>query len=490
MLSKPLSSIVSQPIIGADILVSGVTLDSRVVTSGNLFCAIKGECQDGHKYIDAAVRNGAVAVAVESEAYTKIDHISYVVSPALKEELGEIAARFYNDPTRKMFVAGITGTNGKTSISSYIAQLLYMLNQECGEIGTLGVRYRDNTIATKNTTPDAITLQQCFYQMSQEGITNAVMEVSSHSMVQHRCKGIHFATAVYSNISHDHLDYHGTFENYFAAKMQLFSLPELPLAIINLDDAYSSRVIASINKHTKLLTYSLKNSAADIYLSDIQYLKDKYQALLHYKNTVVEIETCLVGEFNLYNLLAAFAVVCERGFDIYTLAALCAKVLPVSGRMESVTNTLGISAIVDYAHTPDALENVLLNLKKNIRGKVITVFGCGGDRDKSKRPLMAAIAEKYSDYVVITADNPRSESLDNIIQQIESGMTEGSKQYVVCSDRKQAITIAVNMASASDCILIAGKGHEKTQTIGKNIMPFDDIKVLAEALQNKKVLPC
>ena len=488
-ISKPLSSIVEQPVVGSDVLISGITLDSRSVEAGNLFCAMKGECSDGHLFIHSAVEHGAAAVAVESGEYVGREQVSYVVSPVLKEEVGVIASRFYDEPTKKMSVIGVTGTNGKTSISSYVAQLNRLLGNECGEIGTLGVRYSSTVQETKNTTPDAITLQHYFYDMHQQGIDRAVMEVSSHAMVQNRCKGVSFTTAVYSNLSHDHLDYHGSFEAYLAAKLQLFSLPDLAFAVVNLDDDYSQQVIGAVNKGARLITYSLANQEADVFLTDVSKSNGNYKAILNFCGEKVEIETVLVGEFNLCNLMAAVIAVREQGYSLSEVAGQCKNILPVAGRMQLVKNGQGIMAVVDYAHTPDALENVLKSLKEHISGRVITVFGCGGDRDQEKRPLMGKIADHYSDYVVITADNPRSESVDLINQQIVNGMQIDSKNHCVLADRKQAIRYAVDMAEKMDCILVAGKGHEKKQIIGDVALPFDDVEVLAEALACKGALP-
>ena len=491
MSAMPLSALFANGVAVADCMVSGITLDSRKVMPGFLFLAIKGEQSDGHRFIDAAIKNGAVAVAVEDGEFFRSSGAVFVVEPTLRDQAGVIAARFYGDPSRGMTVIGVTGTNGKTSITSYISQLLGVVGVGCGVIGTLGVCIGEKVEVTGNTTPDAVSLQAILASMLDEGVRHVAMEVSSHALEQGRCNGIHLSGAVYTNLSHDHLDYHGNMAAYADAKAKLFAWPALRVAVINIDDAHAATMLAAVAADVKVVTYSLCNPAADLFLSGISRHDGAYHANLCYCGEVMPFTTSLVGEFNLYNLLAAVAVVCEHGFLLENVVAAAALVCAVSGRMETVRNTHGITAIVDYAHSPDAMEKVLAAVRGLSPGKVITVFGCGGNRDAAKRPVMAQVAERYSDFVIVTADNPRYESVDEINRQIHSGFSVENRNYLVCADRREAISRAVAMASSNDCILVCGKGHEKYQIIGSEILPFDDVEVLGTALSGKRgVLPC
>lgn len=489
MLGKLLTHIVDSPIIGVDKTIMGISLDSRQVKNNYLFVAIKGDVQDGHQYIQQAINNGAVAIALENEAYIQSNaSVSYVLVRTLKAEVGHIASRFYDAPSASLSVIGVTGTNGKTSITHYIAELLGLLGKSCGIIGTLGIEYSGKKVITNNTTPDAITLQQNFHDMVMEGVANVAMEVSSHALDQYRCEGVRFDTAIMSNVTHDHLDYHGTFAAYEQAKLTLFSRPELRVAIINEDDSSAGKIRAVVASHVKLISYSACNDKADVFLSGIQGDARGYQATLHYFGQQLPFKVALLGDFNLYNVLAAIIALVEQGFSVEKVLQAAAQIKPVSGRMQLVTNQHNIVAVVDYAHTPDALESVLKSLRKQVSGKIFAVFGCGGDRDKEKRTKMAAIAEKYADYVVITADNPRTEKLEAILADIQAGMA--GHNFTVIPERDKAIMLAVNNAAANDCVLVAGKGHEKTQIIGNVIKAFDDVEVLAAALQNKVVAKC
>ena len=483
---KPLSSLIGSDFHGKDVMVSGVALDSRLVEKGFLFCAVEGDLTDGHHFISRAIDRGAVAVAMEKTFPVDEASVSTIVSNTLRSNLSDIAAKFYNNPTQDLSVIGVTGTNGKTSISHYIHQLFDLLDVKCGEIGTLGVTFGDECIKTENTTPDAMSLQKYFYEMLQVGATQAVMEVSSHALVQKRCESVAFDTAIFSNISHDHLDYHGTLENYLNAKAQLFSFESLRLAVVNMDDAAVADIEKVLPDAARLIRYSLSDDNADVYLSNVNVSAGKTSATLHYLNESVEMQTGLLGAFNLYNLLASIIAVIEQGNSLKSVAENVSRVMAVPGRMQSVTNDSSITAIVDYAHTADALENVLESLKAITEGKLITVFGCGGDRDKEKRPLMAVAAEKYSDAVIVTSDNPRNESADAISQQVVKGFTQDI--YQINNNREAAIVKAVTMASANDCIVVAGKGHEKTQLINGVEHAFDDVAVLQSAFLRKEAL--
>jgi UDP-N-acetylmuramoyl-L-alanyl-D-glutamate--2,6-diaminopimelate ligase len=489
MFSESLSSIVNRPILGSDRLVRGLSLDSRTIKKDYLFFAVKGELQDGHDFIDQAIVNGATSIVLENDEYIQdLLTVSYVVISNLKDELGDIASRFYHSPTKKMSVIGVTGTNGKTSITHYISQLYTLLGSTAGVIGTLGIEFGNKHIDSNNTTPDAVTLQHSFSLMLEAGTKSVAMEVSSHALNQQRCNGISFDTAIISNITHDHLDYHGSFDAYLGAKKSLFTKKELRVAIINFDDANADKFIDAVGLSVKVITYSLENSKANLFLSEIQQDTQGYSAKLHYSDFIYPIEIPLMGIFNIYNVLAALIALVEQNYAVESVIGAVKNIKPVQGRMELVANQQKIIAVVDYAHTPDALKNVLSNLRQQISGRLIVVFGCGGDRDKFKRPIMASIASEYADYVFITSDNPRSESPNAIIADIVSGIVGDNYQIVI--DRDKAILAAVNIAAENDCVLVAGKGHEKFQIIGSEKLPFDDVLVLRRALKSREVGIC
>lgn len=482
-MSVALSHLFEQAIIGPDIDVSGLALDSRKVQPNDVFLAYRGHAQNGHDYIAQAIEKGAAAVAVQEPQYVGQHQASYVVVEDLPMQLGNIAARFYQNPSQQLNVVGVTGTNGKTSISHYIRQLLQLVGKPCAVIGTVGSYIGDKKLATNNTTPDALYLQQLFAECVEAGVDYVAMEVSSHALVQNRCQATHFKGAVFSNLSQDHLDYHKDLQDYFAAKKQLFAWPNLAWAVVNIDDDYGAALHREIAAQLKVLSYSTRNQQADIYLDDIQYRAGCYHAQLWVKGKQYPLVSQLQGEFNLQNLLAALASVYALGVDIESVVAQLANVVAVAGRMQLVKNALQISAIVDFAHTPDALDNVLSNLKPLTTKRLIVVFGCGGDRDQAKRPLMAQAVERYADVIVVTSDNPRSEQPEKIIAEIAQGFA--SAAYYVISDRKQAIDFAVEQAQAGDIILVAGKGHEQYQIIGEVKHPFDDVAVLTSALKRK-----
>ena len=491
MMQKPLSSIVSKPFVGPDVSVSGLTLDSRKVQSGDLFVALKGDASDGHHYIGSAFEKGAVAVAVEQESAVdrvRGKDVAFYVSPDLRYEVGTIAARFFDMPTHQMKIAGVTGTNGKTTICDFIAQLLQSAGESCGRIGTLGVQYKDVSVEGSNTTPDAIALQKTFREMLDAGVSYAAMEASSHALVQGRCVGVEFDVAVFSNITHEHLDYHGSFDEYLAAKSLLFRKDGLPLAVINKDDEACRDLRKVMGKDTRVLTYSLSDATADVYFSSLEMGSDVTTAVLHYGAQNVLFKTGLTQAFNLYNLLAALIVVSEQGFGLDGLVSACRNLQPAPGRMQRVANTFGIAAYVDYAHTPDALENVLKSVNPDGNQSVITIFGCGGDRDKDKRPAMASIAEAYSSKVIVTSDNPRTEAADQIINDILAGFSKSYEGFEVFEDRQAAIRHAVSIAETGDVLLLAGKGNEKQQVIGTEKLPFDDVEELHAAFQHREEL--
>ena len=481
-----LSQLVSEPIIGADVDIDGIAIDSRQVKANHLFCALRGELHDGHDYIDQAVAAGATAVAVETAERINLDNAcSYVVIPQLRRELGEIAARFYRQPSRQLSVIGVTGTNGKTSITHYISQLQAGLGKKAAVIGTLGTGFEGCYTSSLNTTPDALSLQQSLSELREAGVGYVAMEVSSHALDQQRCNGIHFAGAVFSNLSRDHLDYHGSEQAYFAAKARLFVWPGLRWAVLNRDDACFSRLADSLLPSVKCLSYSLVDTRADLSFVNVRRRVDGYQAELLYQGKSHALQLAVHGEFNLANVLAAIAALLAEGEDVERVVAACEEIRPVAGRMQSIENDCGIVALVDYAHTPDALEKVLKTLRDEAgSSQLLVVFGCGGDRDQGKRPQMAAVAERYADFSIVTADNPRLESVAAINEEIVSGFS--GRKYMVEPDRKKAVELAVKRAGKGDYLLVAGKGHEKYQQVGARKLPFDDVAVLRHALAERR----
>ena len=488
-----LSELSSHVIHGNDIAVSAICIDSRKVVKGSLYCALKGFSGDGHCYISAAIEAGAVAVAVEVESKLPkmMRGISYIVDVNLRKNMSAIAAKFYQHPSQNLHVFAVTGTNGKTSVVSFVQQLMQYHGRRCATIGTLGVSSDSATSVGRvlNTTPDAVSLQKSLQGIYGVGESSIALEVSSHALDQSRCDAINMDVAIFTNLSHDHLDYHGDMDAYFLAKQKLFFLPGLALAIINKDDDYYERLASGLMQDTRLLSYALIDATADVYLSDIQYHGGNISAMLHYEKYSTEIKTQLVGDFNLLNVLASFTAVfeCLKSYEKNTeslfleLAGTIIKLSGVRGRMELVSGIKSTMAVVDYAHTPDALAKALQALERYKLTKKITVFGCGGDRDNAKRPLMAAIAERYSDYVIVTDDNPRTELPEQISQQIIAGFTGDAFTYI--ADRRAAIQTAISMAGENDVVLVAGKGHETYQQFASERVAFDDVAVLIEALR-------
>jgi UDP-N-acetylmuramoyl-L-alanyl-D-glutamate--2,6-diaminopimelate ligase len=457
----------------ADVMISGIQLDSRNVRPGDLFLALPGDTVDGRRYIRQAVGNGAAAVVAQAPIADADRAIAVPVMelPDMRESAGVLAARFYRHPSRSMRVVGVTGTNGKTTTSRIIAQLTRTLGKPCGVIGTLGATLGDDVVAANNTTPDAVSLQQQLAQWLAQGVTAVAMEVSSHALEQGRVSGVEFATAIFTNLSHDHLDYHGSMEAYGRAKLRLFTGAGLQYAVVNADDPFSGQVRSAVGKGTQVLTCSTQGGAADVRVLNAQFETGGVRGELHSPWGVANFFSPLPGDFNLANLAAAASALLLAGEDMLAVMDAVGTLQPVPGRMALVPNSLNLQVIVDYAHTPHALELVLQALRPHVSGTLITVFGCGGDRDKEKRPLMGRVACALSDRVVVTSDNPRSENPLDILREIASGC---SGDFSLVVDRAEAIASAVAMASAGDCVLIAGKGHEDYQLIDGIRLPFSD----------------
>jgi UDP-N-acetylmuramoyl-L-alanyl-D-glutamate--2,6-diaminopimelate ligase len=465
-----------------DVTISGVQFDSRKVNSGHLFLAVPGEKYDGRQFIEQAVANGAAAIVAEPPVEGFVDEIPVplVQLPDLQQETGLIAARFYQHPSAAMYTVGVTGTNGKTTTTRLIAQLAHRLGSQCGSIGTLGASLDDKVAESGNTTPDAVSLQACLAQWRDQGVEIVSMEVSSHALVQGRVNGVDFTTAVFTNLSHDHLDYHGDMAAYGKAKGQLFGVTGLRNAVINLDDEYAGQLLAGMPAQVSVFTYSARgDAAADVRVEGAQFHATGVRGRLCTPWGDAEFNSPLPGEFNLANLAAAVAAVTLEGRPFTQVIEAVSALGQVPGRMQSLPNDLGFQVIVDYAHTPDALEHILNAVRTHVPGEVITVFGCGGDRDAEKRPVMGRIACELSDQVIVTSDNPRSEDPLAIMGDIQVGCI-GS--YSMVSDRREAIVAAINSAVSGDCVVIAGKGHEDYQEVNGERQHFSDEIVAREAL--------
>jgi UDP-N-acetylmuramoyl-L-alanyl-D-glutamate--2,6-diaminopimelate ligase len=461
--------------------VKSVQIDSRKIEPGSLFIAVKGVGVDGHQFIDKAIAQGAVAVVGETLPKKQAAGITYVQTTSSAEAAGIITHNFYDQPTQKLKLVGVTGTNGKTTIATLLYQLFTCLGYQCGLLSTVENQIAGRIIPSTHTTPDAVSLNLLLHQMVQEDCTHAFMEVSSHAIHQQRIAGLVFTGALFSNITHDHLDYHKTFDEYIKAKKAFFdTLPSSAFAITNLDDKRGQVMLQ--NTAAKKYSYSLRT------LADFKgkILDNTLTGLVMNINDQ-EVHFRLIGEFNAYNLLAVYgAAIClgeEKNAVLQCLSALNGA----EGRFEYVVSPKEkVIGIIDYAHTPDALLNVLATIQKLRSGneKVITVVGCGGDRDKSKRPVMGEVACEHSDKVIFTSDNPRSEDPMQILADMETGLnTAAKRKYVSIPDRKQAIKTAVSMAQTEDIVLIAGKGHEKYQEINGVKHHFDDKEVLSEMFE-------
>ena len=483
-----------------EIVVDGFSIDSRTITQGYVFVAMAGVHAHGEKYISQAILQGAVVIFVDTTddvSVTFEKNTPIIAIPQLGKVLSHIVGQFYGHPTHSFPVIGITGTNGKTTCSQMYAQLSALEGKVSGVIGTNGYGVchlrsdKDNATeltltSTGMTTPDAIRVQSICASLAADG-DNIVMEVSSHGLEQNRVAAIEFSGAIFTNLSHDHLDYHGDMAAYGEAKAKLFLSPSLQFAVINKDDPFSTRLLNVMNTNVKVITYSVCDTSADMYLSNIRYQSSSTQAVLHTAFGEYEISTHLVGLFNLSNLLAVLgAFYAEDMSAVNTsrfekILALVKYVQPVLGRMESISNRVNRQVVVDYAHTPDALKNVLQAVTEYAKAKVHCVFGCGGDRDKDKRQLMAAIAEIHADHIIVTDDNPRTEDPQNIIDNICDGFS--NSKHEVVRDREQAIRIAIESSAENDIIVIAGKGHEDYQIIGEKKIPFSDQAVARLSLR-------
>ena len=461
--------------------VNELQTDSRKVNPGSCFIAIRGTLTDGHSFINAAITNGASVVVCEVLPETPKENIQYIVVENSAVAAGIIAHNFYGELSDKIKLVGVTGTNGKTTIATLLFKLFSRLNYKCGLISTVQNQIADKILPSTHTTPDPISLNKLIGEMYAEGCAYVFMEVSSHAIDQHRISGLTFTGGIFSNITHDHLDYHKTFDEYIRVKKQFFdSLPSSAFALSNADDKRGSVMLQ--NTKAKKYLYSLKTMA------DFKgkIIENSLSGLVLIINDI-EVHCRLIGTFNAYNLLAVYgAAVCLKE-DKQTVLQILSSLTGAEGRFDYMVSTREkIIGIVDYAHTPDALLNVLATIKNLKQGeeKVITVVGCGGNRDRVKRPVMAEVACEYSDKIIFTSDNPRNEDPGQIIKEMETGVpVVARKKYISIVDRKEAIKTAVNLAGQQDIILVAGKGHEKYQEINGVKYDFDDKKILSEMFE-------
>ncbi len=462
-----------------DVAIEKMEFDSRKISENDVFIAIRGTISDGHDFIETAINKGAIAIICDTFPEIIVTGITYIQVKDTNKAMAFMAANYFENPSQKLKLVGITGTNGKTTVASLLYQLFQKAGYKVGLLSTVKILVDTKEYKATHTTPDSITINQYLKEMVDEGVDYCFMEVSSHGIHQKRTEGLQFAGGVFTNLSHDHLDYHPTFSEYRDVKKSFFdNLPKTAFALSNSDDKNGSVMLQ--NTAARKLTYALKT------YSDYkaQILENQLSGLL-LKINDNEVWVRLIGTFNAYNLLAIYGTAVELGLESLEVLRLLSELESVSGRFQFIVSKGNITAIVDYAHTPDALENVLKTIN-DIRTKneqLITVVGCGGDRDKTKRPIMADIASTLSDRIIITSDNPRTENPETIIAEMEQGVApQNFNKTVSISDRKQAIKAACQLAQANDIILIAGKGHETYQEINGVRHDFDDMKIVKEML--------
>ncbi|HXG31646.1 MAG TPA: UDP-N-acetylmuramoyl-L-alanyl-D-glutamate--2,6-diaminopimelate ligase [Thermodesulfobacteriota bacterium] len=473
-----------------DVDIAGISYDSKEVRPGFLFVAIRGEKTDGHKYLGVAIENGARAIVVEEIPNEVFNDTSIIRVEDTKSALAEISANFFFHPTKELTLVGVTGTNGKTTVTYILESIWQEEKKNTGLIGTVEYRFSMNRIPSSMTTPESLDLTRLLSDMRSSGVRYVVMEVSSHALDRKRVLGCHFDAAIFTNLTQDHLDYHETMEDYFSAKKRLFS--EVlrrsekgeRFSIINFDDPYGKEIAKEAVG--EVVSYSTRRGEGVVYAEKAEIYHDGIGALLNTPWGNIEIDSKLYGRHNLSNILAASATALSLGSSKGAVEAGVSRLVSVPGRLDRVENPLGITVLVDYAHTPDALRNVLLSVRPLTPGNIILVFGCGGDRDPTKRPIMGRIGKELSDILIVTSDNPRGEPPERIIDQIEEGVFEGGddhKPYFRVPDRRDAIRKAIEVAAKGDTVLIAGKGHENYQILGTRRIHFDDKEVAREVLR-------
>lgn len=475
MLLSQLANATEHTLIGEDREIANIEYDSRKVHEGDLFCCVTGTFMDGHDYAPMAKELGAAALMVERRL--DID-LPQLVVPNTRIAMAEMAAAYYGYPSREMKMVGITGTNGKTSTTYMIKSIAEEAGLKVGLIGTIHNLIGDRIVETERTTPASVDLQKLLREMKDSNVDMVVMEVSSHALDQARVHGVEFDIGVFTNLTQDHLDYHKTFENYLAAKKKLFM--QSKTAIVNADDPHFEAITEGLK--IPLATFGVREKA-DFFANDIEITTAGAQFTMHTPKGDINTKISIPGLFSVFNALGAAAVCTLMGIDSENIRMGLAKLSSVSGRLEPLPTNGGYSVLLDYAHTPDALENVLRTVRGFAKGRVVTLFGCGGNRDKAKRSIMGEIAGRYSDYLVVTSDNPRDEEPMSIINSVLEGVNKSGCPHTVIEDRRAAIKYALQNAKKDDIILLAGKGHENYQEIGGGKRHFDEKEIVAEIVE-------
>ena len=485
--------------------VDGLVYDSREVRRGYVFFAVRGLRADGHDFVTQAVERGATAVVVERRVSVS-QEVACVRVRNVRRAMGRWAASFYDHPSRRMVLVGVTGTNGKTTATYLLESIFVAAGMSCGVIGTINYRYQDRIFPAPHTTPESVDLQALLSEMAQAGVQSLGMEVSSHALEMERVRGVEFDGALFTNLSRDHLDFHGDMGRYFLTKSRLFSvyLPESPktrkFAVIHGDSSWGGQLLERVRQDgLEVVSYGL-GSEWDIHIREFECDLDGVRGKIQVRDQALDFSTGLIGAANLENILGAVGVGFALGLPMGRISEGIARLDSVPGRMERIRNGLGITVLVDYAHTPDALERMLQDLRPLTRGRLIVLFGCGGDRDRGKRSLMGGIAARLTDLVVLTSDNPRTEEPVRIIEEVEEGIrragmkkfqipnfksqwADGKGGYYIEPDRRASIRLAIRLARAGDLLLIAGKGHEDYQIVGHRRLHFDDREVVREELE-------
>ncbi len=475
--------------------VSGIKYDSRSVTKDDLFICLKGQHFDGKDFVNEAINRGVLGIVAEKEiSGLPKDKVLIVVKDTYKT-LGKVSSNFYDHPSKKVLLIGVTGTNGKTTITYILESIFRFAGYNTGVIGTINCRYNNEVIPSVHTTPISSDLQKIMYEMVDAGVEVIIMEVSSHSLVQGRVSECEFDVSIFTNLTNEHLDFHKTMEEYFKAKSLLFKnmveikkekLLSKPFGekccVINLDDDWGNQM-ASECSIKNVFTFG-KNKTSKFKWNGVKPSLDGTNFEIKFNGSIISIYTPLIGEYNISNVVASFVASYSQKIDIAKIVEGIKNVPPIAGRLEKIQTNQKFNILIDYAHTPDALEKVIKVIKKLPHRKLIVVFGCGGDRDRTKRPLMGSIATSLSDYVILTSDNPRTEDPEKIILDIEVGIKRINKtNYEICVDRKEAIFRAIKFASEGDIILLAGKGHENYQIVGEKKIHFDEREIVKEGLK-------
>lgn len=468
--------------------IKGIAYNSKNVKNNYIFIAIKGFNTDGHNFIDEAIKNGASVIAVEPHFdISQTKDIAIIKTKNNRIFLSKLASNFYNHPSLKLDLIGITGTNGKTTTAYLIEHILKSASLRTGLIGTINYKILNRKYTAETTTPESLDFQKLLYKMTKSSIRYVPAEISSHSLKLHRVDDLHFKIGIFTNLTEDHFDFHKNFRDYFESKSRLFELlqdskKKNKLAIINIDDKWGKLLYKRFKNRIKIYTYGI-NEDADFKAEDLNLSTHGSCFRIKHKNKNFPVKTSLIGKFNIYNILAAFIAVRFFNISADSIISSINKFKGPAGRMEIIKSN-NFCIAIDYAHTDDALKNVLSSIKEISTGRIITVFGCGGDRDRKKRPKMGYIAAKLSDIVIVTSDNPRTEDPDRIIDEIEKGIFKlRTNNYYRISDRKKAIASAISMAKPDDFILIAGKGHENYQIIGTKKFPFNDKETVLNILK-------